>query len=341
MNNFKLLYCGRINFWNASRSRPKDSLPPTVLEAESGEFSTSISTDESEESSRVFLGSSHEVISDKVCPPLNKKRRGQAGITSHGRAQVRGGCRMLEERHGVTNLTFLTATLPDSAIALCTPRSWAIAVNRLCKKLRYHLNRVGLSDEIVACVEIQEKRLARTNGVPPLHLHLVFQGRQPYGHWLIDKLFYQELWVETYKSVWQQSEVSLAACRTESIRSSSVSYMGKYMSKGGAVLKRCQSQLLPSAWYSVSSKVKDFLKQSTVTGSSYLAEGIFEYLQSSDLLRWARDIWSSAHGDGSSYLVGWVGDFRDRWDYQELVKFVAAQEIIDPVKNPYTKYLTD
>lgn len=319
-NSLKLLPCGRIIFYNSKCSVP-----------EKGSFLTDsreVAIDSEPEpgslplpgSSPSYLGLSHVVISDNVSTGYKRARKGTKGITSHGRNQIRAGCHWLEERFGKRNLTFLTATLPDQAMLLCTPHTWSEVVNRFLKSLRYHLTNVGLCPEIVGCTEIQSSRLLKTDRTPPLHLHLLFQGRQPYGHWGIDKREYQRLWQQACLSVWPVSVDFGSSCRSESIYRSGVAYMSKYLSKGGKVLEQCNPELLPSAWYTISSHLKGIIKATISSCRNYLARTLYEQIRDSDILTWARDIYSVVHGDGSQYLLCWMGQIRDRSIYWKLKK---------------------
>lgn len=323
MNACKLLPCGRIIFYNLSTvSSPSDFLP-TQQAGNGGDFSADDSIEVEQFSKAVHMGSSHAAISDNSMKSTVRARRGSGGITSHGRNSIRAGCYWLEERFGKTNLTLLTTTLPDEAMRKCTPSTWAIVVNRFLKALRYHLEKAGLSPEIVGCTEIQEKRLLTTDGIPPLHLHLLFQGRKSYRHWAIEKQEFQRLWSQSCKSVWQLEVEFLSSCRAESVKTSGVSYMSKYLSKGGTVLSKCKPELLPSAWYTVSANVKEMIKRTTLRIGNHLARNLYESIQKSSILKWARDIWSCEHGDGSQYLVAWVGQIASREVYWKLQKELA------------------
>lgn len=318
MNSCKLLPCGRIIFYNLRTVRSPLGILPSQQVVERGDFSLEGSTNVAQESEAVYLGSSHDVISDNLTKPVPRARRGSGGISPHGRNLIRAGCHWLEETFGKRNLTFLTATLPDEAMRQCTPETWAIVVNRFLKSLRYHLKGEGLCQEIVGCIEIQEKRLLTTDGIPPLHLHLLFQGRKSYRHWAIGNQEFRRLWSQSCKSVWQLSVQFESSCRAESVKTSGVAYMSKYMSKGGSVLSKCKPELLPSAWYTVSVNIKEMIKRTTLRFGNHLARNLFERIQNSTILKWRRDVWSVEHGDGSQYLVAWVGQIASRKIYWEL-----------------------
>lgn len=265
-----------------------------------------------------LMGLSHVAISDNVSTRYKNARKGTKGITSHGRNQIRAGCHWLEERFGKRNLTFLTATLPDAAMRACTPDTWSEVVNRFLKSLRYHLINAGLCPEIVGCVEIQEKRLLTTDGIPPLHLHLLFQGKQQYHHWGIDKEEFRRLWGQACRSVWTIEAEFSASCRAESIYRSGVAYMSKYLSKGGDVLTKCNPDLLPSAWYTLSAKLKGIIKATILHGQSHLAMQLYEYICNGELLKWSHQIYSPEHANGSRYLIAFVGQIAKRGKFWEI-----------------------
>jgi len=318
MNRFKLLPCGRIIFYVSRLSSLGVASFPDIQCQEDEGLSHDERPGEEAEIKAVPLGSSHALISDNPLKPEPRLRRGSKGITPHGRNIIRAGCHWLEETVGVKNLTFFTATLPDEAMRLCTPETWALVVNRFEKSLRYHLEAKGLCCEIVGCTEIQEKRLLTTDGIPPLHLHLLFQGRKPYHHWSIDKGEYQRLWKQACISVWQIEAEFGQSCRSESVKTSGVSYMSKYLSKGGSILSQCNPDLLPSAWFTASRNLKEIIKRTIIRGENYLAITLYEQLQESNILKWVRDVWSVEHGDGSQYLVAWVGQIASRETYWRL-----------------------
>lgn len=326
MNNLKIAYDGRLTAWNtklATLRSPKVSVPD---ESPEWRLFSSLPSEGKEKFLAVHLGSSHVVNShsQKETPP--KARRGTKGITPYGRSIIRCGAQWLTDRFGARNLSFLTCTLPESALVVCTPETWAEVVRQFLQSLRRQLVRVGLCPEIVGCIEIQEKRLLKTQGIPPLHLHLVFQGREPYRGWSLQKQTFQELWEQSCQNVWPDCRGFGQSTRVESIRSSAVSYLGKYMSKGGQVLSQCKTELLPSAWYTISTKLKKLVKDATFKVSGQSAHDLYEYFYSSDKLLWARSVWSDYTEQGTCYLTAWIGQIRSRDDYWETVE--GCREIL-------------
>lgn len=319
MNNIKIAYDGRVTAWNTSLISPKASKAPKASSSEEWELFCALPEAGKEEFLADYLGSSHDVISTKTPDAPPKARRGTKGITSHGRAMIRGGAQYLQERHGVRNLSFLTCTVPESVLAVCTPETWSAVVDSLLKSLRYHLTRVGLSTQIVGCTEVQESRLLREQGRPPLHLHLVFQGRESYGHWKLPKQFFREQWEQSCQAVWGDVQGFQSSTRVESVHSSAVAYLGKYMSKGGDVLSLCKPELLPSSWYTISTKLKAFVKNAVLKLSGSAAHDLYEYLYSGDQMKWARSVMSEYTETGTCYLLAWIGELLNRDTYWGIV----------------------
>lgn len=319
MNNLKIAYDGRLTAWNTKLVTPRSPKAPAPASSPEWELFSSLPPEGKEKFLTSGLGSSHVVNSHNPEKTPSKARRGTKGITSYGRSIIRCGAQWLTDRYGARNLSFLTCTLPESALAVCTPETWAEVVRQFLQSLRRQLVRAGLCPEIVGCIEIQEKRLQKTGGIPPLHLHLIFQGRQPYREWSLQKQTFRELWEQTCQNVWSDCQGFGQSTRVESIRSSAVSYLGKYMSKGGKVLSQCNPDLLPSAWYTISTKLKKLVKDATFKVSGQSAHDLYEYFYSSDKLLWARSVWSDYTEQGTCYLTAWIGQIRSRDDYWSVV----------------------
>lgn len=326
MNQCKLLPCGKIIFYNLrERTKEKSEFYTDSIKSSTDSVPGSGSLPFPDPSSS-YMGLSNVVISDNLpnfswlhpVEPVPRARRGTKGISTHGRNLIRAGCHWLESQFGKRNLSFLTATLPDEAMKLCTPETWAEVTNRFLKSLRYHLKKAGLCPEIVGCTEIQESRLLSTDGIPPLHLHLLFQGKQNYHQWGIDKAEYQRLWQQACTSIWPVECRFESSCRVESIYKSGVSYMSKYLSKGGSVLSKCKPELLPSAWFTVSRFLKVTLKGMISRCDNYLARTLYEQLRESNILTWSHEIYSCDHGNSSRYLIAWVGSIGNREKYWAL-----------------------
>lgn len=91
------------------------------------------------------------------------------------------------------------------------------------------------------------------------------------------------------------------------------------MSKGGKLLSLCKQELLPSAWYTISTKLKNFVKNATFKVSGQSAHDLYEYFYSSDKLLWAKSVMSEYTEQGTCYLLAWIGQIRSRDDYWNTV----------------------
>jgi hypothetical protein len=91
------------------------------------------------------------------------------------------------------------------------------------------------------------------------------------------------------------------------------------MSKGGDVLSLCKPELLPSAWYTISTKLKAFVKNATFKLSGSSAHDLYEHLYSGDQMKWARSVMSEYTETGTCYLLAWIGELLNRDTYWGLV----------------------
>lgn len=267
----------------------------------------------------LFLGLSHDTSSDKNLKPPVRKGRGTRGITNYGRRLVRNGAQWLEDNVGLKNLSFLTLTLPTISLVGLTAPVFGEILNRMTKKLAYHLERRGLCPLVVGCVELHKSDRLGAERQPPVHIHLLFQGRHPMESWAFRP--------EQYRAWWSASVQSKQACdsgfqssvRVEQLRSSSVSYLGKYMSKGAGRLDQSSYDWLPTAWYTISTKLKAFVKAAEFKCTGELASALYEWLYREDLCLWARLIRSPESEIGISYTLAWIGQLRTRNDYYWIV----------------------
>lgn len=319
MNNLRIDYDGRITAWNSDITTLRSPKAPLLRQSEEWELFCDL-PDEGKVEFLHSLGSSHVINSENVSELYEPKaRRGSKGISSYGRSQVRCAAQWLEDRFELKHLSFLTCTLPPEALVAYTSETWAEVVHRYVKWLRYHLGRAGLCPFVVAVTEIQMNRWKAERGLPPVHLHLLFQGRQPGCGWAYRPDFYQAGWQQSCQSVWACHWVTQSSTRVESLRSSSVSYLGKYMSKGnGAIDKACLGTL-PTSWYSISTELKVLIKSLVLKLSGQAAHDLYEYLYSGDMMLWQRSVMSDYSDSGTCYLMAWIGAIRGRSNYWEII----------------------
>lgn len=102
------------------------------------------------------------------------------------------------------------------------------------------------------------------------------------------------------------------------------------MSKGGDVLNQVNPDLLPSSWYSISTKLKDLVKRCEVRMSGYGVHAVYELLYRGEECLWAKSVMSPFSEMGTCYLLAWVCALRTREFYWELVWSLRASVGIAP-----------
>jgi len=326
VNNLKLTCDGRLTFWDTPLITHKSPKAPSPDESpEMGLFRRL--PPEGKERFLSGLGSSHVLNSENVHADTKKRAvRGSRGITSKGRSIVRQAAAVLEQRYGLKHLSFLTCTLPANALIAYTRDSWARIVEKFSKTLRYHLQKSGLPPLLLVVTEIQEQRFRAYRLKPPVHLHCLFVGRLPSRGWAFPPDFFQDKWSECVEREWATHSVWSASTRVESLRSSSVNYLGKYMSKGLKQLPNIDPALIPSSWYSVSSDLRKICKKLEVRISGYAVHSVYEYFYSSKEFLWCREVMSEIFESGHCYLMAWICQLKGHGAWLELWESLRASQ---------------
>ena len=194
-----------------------------------------------------------------------RAKRGEKGITSHGRKMVRNGSYILQRKYGKRQLSFLTVTLPDVSReeSIEISKQWGEVVRKYLQSLGRLLERRGIKPEIVACTEVQEERTAR-DGILGLHLHIVFRGRTHRSGWKIHYLEARKLWRRELERIVARP-LDCSACENmEPVKHDAEQYLGKYLSKGlksiSSLIDMGFSGTLPAAWYSISASLRKQVK---------------------------------------------------------------------------------
>lgn len=91
------------------------------------------------------------------------------------------------------------------------------------------------------------------------------------------------------------------------------------MSKGAGALPSECLNMLPSAWYSISTKLKVLVKKLELKLSGSMAHDLYEYLYSGDYMLWARSVMTDYSETGTCYLLAWIGALRSREIYWEII----------------------
>lgn len=167
-----------------------------------------------------------------------KKQRGIAGISRRARRKVECSALLLQQNHGKGRLVFGTLTLPPEYASVLT-QQYSEACRQFYQWLKRRLDKEGLSTEFIAVTEVQEKRLGETGEIA-LHEHFLCVGRHVGNTWAISVNEFREAWfrcLENATGISVPGDRQSAATRVEKVRKSASAYLGKYMSKGGQVLR--------------------------------------------------------------------------------------------------------
>jgi hypothetical protein len=209
--------------------------------------------------------------------PNPTPKRGLHGITPENKRYVKSAVALLDAKWGRKCATFGTATLPQLSDKdlekVCD--GWGKIVNRFLEKLSRLLEDRGLDKDYLYVTEIQEQRWQRTGKVNP-HIHWLAQGRKsPKENWYIRPEEIKQIWQKTLENFLDKKIDSRSSTRIECPRKSLVCEMGKYLSKGGKlikdIIKAGQGYLLPSAYCGMSRALKRYVKQDIAIYTSDIA----------------------------------------------------------------------
>ena len=279
------------------------------------------------------LGLSDATNCHKSATKNGKKpsKRGSKGITTHGKRLVSNACYLLEDKYGKDCLSFLTATLPAFANLadlklICA--NWSDLVRKFVQELKRILDRRGYPSTMVWVTEIQEDRY-RDSGVVAPHLHLTMVGKKHrYSKvWAISKGEVRSLWERLLGNLLGRLVTCQAATRVERPRKSLKAEMGKYMSKGGKVIKEIieagKGDDLPSSYCGCSDNLKKAIQKRMIVLRGYEAEKFIDSLETMKEagLLYYKPIIIYCSNLGKEITVGYCGWIRER----EIVEqFLAA-----------------
>ena len=270
------------------------------------------------------LGLSNPVKSRKPPqPPPERERRGK-DITPHARRLVRSGAHILETRWGKQNLAFVTLTVPNLPIIDLEwiNRSWADIVKRTVEEIGRELTRHGLCREIVHVTEIQEKRY-QNSGAIASHIHAVFQGRsRPGAPWAVTKEKLRNIWERVLKSALARPIECPAATRIERVKKSAKRYLGKYMTKGGKIVREIaesgMTAMLPASWWGMTFSLRKTIREQMLNFTMEMTDLIVRHLEdykAAGLILWGKIItveYTQSHGEVIEIPVCVCGEFASR-----------------------------
>lgn len=240
----------------------------------------------------------------------SRAKRGTGGINRSQRRLARSGCSLLERDHERKHLVLETLTCPP-AFAGILNSEWSKALHIYYKWHDRRAIAAGLDPRRVGVTEIQEKRL-ENHGQFALHEHFVYQGRHPGKTWAMNPNQKRRAWIRALKLATGRdcSEEETKVCiDLKPIKKSVKSYLGKYLSKGSAIVKdlieRGYADQIPSTWVHRSQAMLESFRKSTVKLYGERAEWAAQILRESgaEYVAWARDILINL-SDGTPFAVG-------------------------------------
>lgn len=278
-------------------------------------------------------------LTKKVCDPdlsnVSKSpiraKRGHGGITRHGRNLISSAAVVAEERYDRRLLTFGTVTLPsvEPEYLKLIAENWSIVVKRFVKNLTRGLRSKELPSLVFGVTEIQEGRLAKF-GVPALHLHFVFVGRNSRkSSWQVNRKNIRRWWKQALSPYVPTDTDYSSVENVQAIRKSAAAYLGKYMTKGAsAIAKLVESGFadwIPSAWYTITHEFRRLVLSKVLSG-----EQVGEFLNwichnvMAGWINWVSPVLIS-RSDGSQYSIGFGGRFSSMGLKKVQEIFVSAK----------------
>lgn len=217
----------------------------------------------------------------------HRAKRGSKGISRYSARMVRNAAYLLEKRYGKDRLSFLTYTLPSLSQeeweVVCS--KWSEIVRVVLQRLRRNLMRGGLPDFVVSVTELQEKRLKR-DGVPGLHLHILFVGRKHRKAWMLSPQEVRSFWISAVEhSLGYSLECGAwRACENiQRVEKSASGYLGKYMTKGVKAIESlavtCPAMCIPSSWSNLSSSLRLWVKREIVPIGQAMSDWILNLIE--------------------------------------------------------------
>lgn len=219
--------------------------------------------------SDALISHKQAVDSLKAAQIRERKPRGSGGITSFGKKSLKSAAVVIASRWSRKLLTFATCTLPamtrSELEAICD--GWPEITRKFQQELRRELKRKKLPLDYCGCSEIQPKRWERNNTIAP-HLHFCFVGRKHgKGKWLINHEWIRDTWKRILENFLGREVYADAATEARGVEKSLANEIGKYLSKGGQVIREIEKAgrgaELPRAYWNIPLKLRQEIKDKT------------------------------------------------------------------------------
>lgn len=245
-----------------------------------------------------LVSSSEEVTSSIEGSPAasasTRVRRGHP-INAVAKRMIKSAAYLLEKQFTKDCLSFITITLPgleEEDLQRCN-RNFPELTRKFCQGLKRLLEKKGLCSEYVCVTEVQEKRWAN-RGEVALHLHILCQGRQGKSSgWSMTPAEIRTIWERVLSKYLGYELTCSAATRIERVKKSACNYLGKYMSKGGKVIKEVnlenRGSELPPSWYRMANSLRCRIKAAIIHPNADVKRYIIDYaeeLKNQGVLAW-------------------------------------------------------
>ena len=216
-----------------------------------------------------------------------RKRKGLSGMSRQAGNKIKASAAVMERNYGRECLTFATFTVPPEALVsdqeginAVNGETWGPLINRFNTALRRELERQGIEPCYVYCSEVQEGRFKRTGEVA-LHAHYLIRSRHhKRGRWLTGATRLRELWGNAIAATTGRPLQRLPVVDVQAVKKSVVGYLGKYLSKGGEVVKAVieggQEDCLPSHWWGSTRGLKAEVVRQTIRDGKDLSDWLWE-----------------------------------------------------------------
>lgn len=265
-------------------------------------------------------------------PPKSSQseRYGLKGMTSYGKKMVRNGCFLLEGRlKRLGEFTqFSTLTIPpmgeNEEQHICS--KWSELTRKFFQECKRQYKRHARTFHYVSVTEIQPKRWAEKRFVG-LHLHFVYNAMHERGtkNWVLTDTWVRDTWVRIINNALynyaqemegEASPISWVSYKRLPVKKSAENYLGKYMSKGGAIVQEVLdekgAEYLPKQWWSMNSLLKVWIKKLTINSRNMeVVEHIINCIKNND-----EEIiyWYEAVVERSGYHPD-IGSYRSHFKY--------------------------
>jgi hypothetical protein len=233
------------------------------------------------ETAPLYMGLSDSTNSHK--PPRGDRKPNSKGLTTYSKRCIKSAVTLLFRDHGRKNLSFFTGTLPPMKAAdeVTANRQFFEIVRQFNQMVVRALKKAGVNPLYVGVIEVQEKRFERREELA-LHYHALFPGRLPGGSWAISKSDVCEFWQRAVHNATGTVYGYGSATRIERPKRNLKQELGKYMSKGNAIVEKVKQagrgDELPAQWWSMRQDLSRQVKAEVVELTNEDADHFLRHL---------------------------------------------------------------